>query len=186
MKKFICSFLMLLLLGAGSANAMTVEYKFAGTFTEGEGAGSDFSGWFTYDPMAWGAGLPTELEVCLSPHGNPQCFAERYPDAEMWKSGGLVDVQAKPQIGQLASLTYWTRINWADPMIEPGDLIPLDRITSSVFEWEFTDNFGVPIDTSWRGSGPLNELRQVPEPTTMLLLGIGLIGLAGWSRRKFK
>lgn len=34
------------------------------------------------------------------------------------------------------------------------------------------------------GSGTQDMLAMVPEPTTMLLLGIGLIGIAGISRRK--
>lgn len=44
----------------------------------------------------------------------------------------------------------------------------------------FLDNIPVP-DT---GGGPPQG--KVPEPTTMILLGSGLIGLAGLARKKFK
>jgi len=31
-----------------------------------------------------------------------------------------------------------------------------------------------------------NDIAAVPEPATLLLLGTGIFGLAGWARKKFK
>ena len=71
--------------------------------------------------------------------------------------------------------------NWA--VIDPKEwLNPLYNIDSAQFSLQ--DGLSRKIDTV--RISHLGEISPVAEPSTLFLIGAGLLGLAGWGRRKFK
>ena len=58
--------------------------------------------------------------------------------------------------------------------------------TGGLLELDFNDITGAQLGSCVNITGRITNLRSVPEPGTLLLLGFGLIGTAGFGRKKFR
>ncbi len=106
-----------------------------------------------------------------------------FQGAGAWLGGSDADSEGTwvwmngPEQGQ--SFTYE---NWYDPTGEPNDLNGEDYLQMTQRGWGSWNDLGGNDD--WSLSGYFVEYSKVPEPGTLALLGLGLLGVGVARRRK--
>jgi len=86
-------------------------------------------------------------------------------------------------VGNSASFTLAPNLNGGTTQIgfaATGTIITIASISEPISAWDFF------IDNVTFNEELPPEISPVPEPSTMILLGAGLVGLAGYGKKKFR
>jgi PEP-CTERM motif len=175
-----------------AASATTVDMQFNGA------VGGSYNGVYTY-PYNVSVDGQDQLLMCVG-------FNEHIVDGETWKASveSIVGTHDQElawlflQAEQTSDFGVKAEINaaaWAlnegSPELDEAAQFWLSQATSQSFtDGEFQNVVKyMPIDgtQSWQGEMPQEFLGDapVPEPSTLMMLGTGVLGVAGFVRRKF-
>ena len=144
------------------------------------------------------ADLPTTLAEFTSKDRNLNLWLSDIISAWLILDPSLTPYQMEAGfwVNQGSSPTSYQASHWINSLVEIGLMDPTmtaatfynqtiaDWMAMDVIGWEYLAQLDGTGEVLWNGNG--TSIPQVPEPATMLLLGTGLVGVAGAARKRKK